>query len=83
MNGFLPTTEQGLKALVTRADSEPRPTQWRQLMTQVPLDPWQNEYGYTQPGVHNPDSFDLFSKGQDRKENTPDDAGNWDANKKP
>jgi general secretion pathway protein G len=83
MNGFLPSSEQGLKALVTRPDSEPRPTQWRQLMTQVPMDPWQSEYVYVQPGTHNTSSFDLFSKGQDRKENTPDDLGNWDTNKKP
>jgi len=32
MNGFLPTTEQGLQALVTRPDSQPKPTQWRQLL---------------------------------------------------
>src|ERR1051325_3300640 len=31
MNGFYPTTEQGIEALVTRADSDPRPTRWYQL----------------------------------------------------
>lgn len=78
MNGFLPTTEQGLKALVTRTDSEPKPRQWRQLLEKVPLDPWQSEYVYLQPGIHNTDGFDLFSKGVDRKEGTPDDVGNWE-----
>src|SRR2546421_1341437 len=30
MNGFYPTTEQGLQALVTQAESEPKPTRWYQ-----------------------------------------------------
>jgi general secretion pathway protein G len=77
MNGFFPTTEQGLKALVTRPESEPKPRQWRQLMSQVPLDPWQKEYRYVQPGRHNANSFDLYSAGQDRQPDTADDLGNW------
>lgn len=78
MNGFYPTTEQGLSALVTRPDSEPRPRQWRQLMTKVPLDPWQNPYFFSQPGKHNTNGFDVFSAGQDRKPDTADDVGNWE-----
>src|SRR5882724_417692 len=31
MNGFYPTSEQGLQALVTQPDSDPRPTRWFQL----------------------------------------------------
>ena len=31
-NGFLPSSEQGLKALVTRPDSDPKPRNWQQLM---------------------------------------------------
>jgi general secretion pathway protein G len=77
-NGFLPTTEQGLKALVTRPDSEPRPKQWRQAFSKVPLDAWGSEYLYIQPGKHNPSSFDLYSAGPDRKPDTADDVGNWD-----
>jgi general secretion pathway protein G len=76
-NGFLPSSEQGLKALVARPESEPRPTQWRQMMEQLPSDPWGSEYVYVQPGTHNTSSYDLFSKGPDRKPNTPDDIGNW------
>src|SRR5215210_1667953 len=68
--GSYPTTEQGLKALVTRPEGV---KQWHKLFDQVPLDPWQNEYVYISPGKHNPDSFDLSSKGQDRKEGTADD----------
>jgi general secretion pathway protein G len=78
MNGFLPTTEQGIKAMVTRPESEPKPRQWRQLLTQVPRDPWQSDYIYAQPGKHNPNGFDLYSPGQDRKPDTADDMGNWE-----
>ena len=77
-NGFLPTTAQGLQALVTRPDSEPKPRQWRQLFEKLPRDPWQNEYFYVQPGKHNPNSFDLYSAGSDRKPDTSDDIGNWE-----
>src|SRR5215831_9774413 len=28
MNGFFPTTEQGLQALVTQPDKDPRPARW-------------------------------------------------------
>ncbi len=77
-NGFLPTSQQGLQALVTRPDSEPQPRQWRQLFEKLPLDPWQNAYIYVQPGKHNPNSFDLYSAGADRKPDTDDDIGNWD-----
>ncbi len=78
LNGFLPTSEQGLKALITQPSSEPKPRQWRQFFDKMPLDPWQNEYNYVCPGTHNPNSFDLYSSGQDRKAGTDDDIGNWD-----
>jgi len=77
-NGFYPTTEQGLKALVAQPTSEPRPRQWTQSFEQVPRDPWDNEYNYVCPGKHNPNSFDLFSSGPDRQAGTADDIGNWD-----
>lgn len=77
MNGFLPSSEQGLKALVAKPESEPRPRSWRKLMSEVPRDPFDMEYQYTQPGTHNPDSYDLYSAGADRKPGTADDIGNW------
>jgi general secretion pathway protein G len=78
LNGFLPSSEQGLKALVSQPTSDPRPRQWRQFFDKLPLDPWQNEYNYMSPGKRNPNSFDLFSSGNDRKAGTPDDVGNWE-----
>ena len=79
-NGFYPTTEQGLKALVEQPTTEPRPRQWRSAFDdgKIPRDPWDSEYQYVCPGKHNPKSFDLFSPGPDRIPNTADDIGNWE-----
>ncbi|CAN5166626.1 type II secretion system major pseudopilin GspG [soil metagenome] len=75
VNGFLPTTEQGLQALVRQPETEPRPTRWYQLFTELPKDPWQNDYIYISPGRKNPQGYDLYSAGQDRTPDTADD--NW------
>lgn len=73
LNGFLPTTEQGIKALVNAPDTEPRPSQARRFMDDVPKDPWGDEYIYVNPGRRNPNSYDLYSAGPDRKPDTGDD----------
>jgi general secretion pathway protein G len=73
MNGFYPTTEQGLQALVTQPDTEPRPVRWYQLYREMPKDPWQNNYIYICPGIKNPTGYDLYSAGPDRKPDTQDD----------
>jgi general secretion pathway protein G len=73
MNGFYPTTEQGLQALVTQPDTDPRPTRWYQLFKAVPKDPWQSNYIYICPGIKNPTGYDLYSAGPDRKPDTTDD----------
>ena len=73
MNGFMPTTEQGLSALVVQPDSDPKPTRWYQLFKEMPKDPWQSDYIYRNPGTKNTSSYDLFSAGPDRKADTADD----------
>jgi general secretion pathway protein G len=73
MNGFYPTTEQGLQALVTAPSTDPRPARWYQLFKQVPKDPWGNDYIYRCPGQKNPRSYDLYSGGPDRRADTDDD----------
>jgi general secretion pathway protein G len=78
-NGFVPTTEQGLQALVTQPQTEPKPRNWRVYLNELPMDSWQQPYIYEQPGKHNPKSYDLFSAGKDRKRDTSDDIGNWKA----
>jgi general secretion pathway protein G len=81
-NGFLPTTEQGLQALVARPDTDPKPTEWRQWMQKIPQDPWHRPYVYENPGKHNQNAFDLYSAGPDGKPGTDDDIGNWDTTAK-
>ena len=72
-----PTSEQGLAALVKRPGGDPPPRRWRQLLSEVPLDPWGSAYKYYWPGKKNPGGFDLFSFGPDRQEGTADDLGNY------
>ena len=77
-NGFYPSTEQGLKALVTKPDTEPKPRNWHQIDDEVPRDPWEKEYFYVYPGKHNPKEYDIFSAGPDRNPDTEEDnIGNW------
>lgn len=43
----------------------------------VPKDPWGSPYIYNNPGTHNSSSYDLYSPGPDKQENTEDDIVNW------
>lgn len=73
LNGFFPTTEQGLQALVTQPTTEPRPARWTQLMTEVSKDPYGTPYIYVCPGRKNPNGYDLYSAGPDHQPDTGDD----------
>ena len=73
MNGFYPTTEQGVQALVTQPSSDPQPQRWYQLFKEMPKDPWNDNYIYLSPGRKDPTGFDLYSAGPDHKADTPDD----------
>ena len=74
LNYRMPTTEQGLKALVAQPSTEPRPRRWKQLMKSVPIDPWGAEYVYRNPGKKNSSGFDVYSLGPDGKESDDDVA---------
>jgi len=74
-NGFYPTTEQGLRALVEKPNSPPVPTRWRQYLDKLPKDAWGNDFIYISPGVQRP--FELRSLGPDGKEGTEDDIDVW------
>jgi len=78
MNGFFPTTEQGLQALVTQPQNDPKPTRWYQLFREMPKDPWGNDYIYECPGKHNANSYDISSLGPPQKD-AP--IGNWNTQK--
>jgi general secretion pathway protein G len=58
----VPTTEQGLNALVKKPPSEPN---WNgpYLKKEVPLDPWGKPYAYRAPGTKG--DYDLISHGKD------------------
>ena len=71
-NFFLPSTAQGLEALVKRPSTEPVPRRWRQLMESVPLDPWGKPYLYENPGRKNSAGYDLYSLGPDGKQSDDD-----------
>jgi general secretion pathway protein G len=74
-NGFYPTTEQGLKALYERPETEPEPKKWKeQYVDSIPKDPWEGEFVYIQPGNYR--DFDLYSMGPDGQE-SEDDIKNW------
>lgn len=73
--GRMPTTEQGLRALVERPESVPLPVRWCKVRADVPRDSWGREFQYRYPGSKNPESYDLFSFGPDGEEGTEDDVG--------
>jgi len=80
-NQRLPTTEQGLQALVTKPNTAPLPRNWKSggYLDKVPKDPWGNPYQYLAPGLHG--EIDVFSLGVDGKlggEGNDADIGSWD-----
>lgn len=64
-NGFFPTTEQGLAALVSKPQSGRIPGKYREggYIKKIPQDPWGGEYIYLSPGLHG--DYDLISYGSD------------------
>ncbi|MEO6055076.1 MAG: type II secretion system major pseudopilin GspG [Chthoniobacterales bacterium] len=73
----LPSTAQGLQALVTEPTTQPHARRWVRLFKKLPQDPWGTPYQYKNPGTKDPKSFDLYSLGPDRVE-SGDDIGNWE-----
>jgi general secretion pathway protein G len=74
-NGFFPTTDQGLQALIEMPAGEPQPKKWRKYLdaAAIPLDPWGKPYVFLNPGIKDPNGFDLFCLGPDGQEGTADD----------
>jgi general secretion pathway protein G len=64
-NGFFPSTEQGLEALVSIPTTGKIPTNYPEsgYLEKVPRDPWGNPYVYICPGAHG--DYDLVSYGAD------------------
>jgi general secretion pathway protein G len=82
-NGFYPSTEQGLQALVEPPTIGRPAPKWREggylEKGRVPKDPWDYDYIYLCPGVNS--DFDLSSYGADGEpggEGADKDINNWE-----
>jgi len=80
-NGFYPSTDQGLQALVKKPSTSPAPLNWKTggYIKSLPLDPWNHPYQYLNPGTHG--EIDIFSEGPPVSSKTGDKKstviGNW------
>ncbi|TAL18482.1 type II secretion system protein GspG [bacterium] len=83
-NGFFPSTEQGLEALVSKPATGKDAKEWRAggyLQKGVPKDPWGNKYIYLSPGSNGP--YDIVSYGADGMPGGEDenaDINSWEIN---
>ncbi|HXI19529.1 MAG TPA: type II secretion system major pseudopilin GspG [Gemmatimonadales bacterium] len=77
----VPTTEQGLQALIVAPPDAKNYQPGGYLRERrIPLDPWGNPYQYEAPGQHNDLDYDLWSFGADGVaggEGVDADIGNW------
>jgi len=75
-NGFYPSTEQGIQALVQRPSSDPKPQSWTAggYLKRIPKDPWGHAYHYVNPGQHG--DVDIFSYGPSNQPSKKE-IGNW------
>ena len=65
-NGYYPSTEQGLQALVSKPSGYPEPRRWNQdgYLKKKPFDPWDEPYLYFSKDRN----MEVYSYGADRKE---------------
>ena len=80
-NGFYPTTQQGLSALVYKPSLPPLPSKYddQGYIKKVPSDGWNREYMYLSPGEHG--DFEIISLGADGQtggEGIAADINNWE-----
>lgn len=73
-NGFYPTTDQGLQALVEKPTISPIPENYPKggYMKELPKDGWNREFLYICPGEKH--DYDIISFGSDGKEGGEDTA---------
>lgn len=74
--GYYPTTEQGLKALITIPDIDPIPKGWKPGgyidSSNVPKDAWDREFIYRSPTEEEEREYEVISLGNDGKEGGED-----------
>lgn len=73
-NGFYPSTDQGLQALVSKPTVDPMPHNWKSdgYLQQLPTDPWGSAYQY----INDDEKLRIFSYGAKGKEGNSE-IGNW------
>jgi general secretion pathway protein G len=75
-NGFYPSTEQGLEALVSMPSAGRTPENYKKggylESAKIPEDPWGNPYAYSSPGSHGFD-YEIVSFGSDGLEGGDDE----------
>jgi general secretion pathway protein G len=77
-NGFYPSAEQGIAALVSKPGSDPVPTNWQPYLKEVPQDPWGKPYHYANPGQHSDiDIYTYGPTGQPGGSGENAEIGNW------
>ena len=76
----IPTTEQGLDALVNAPTIEPIPRTYPEggIIKRLPEDPWGNAYVLLFPGEVG--QYDIYSFGPDGIEGSEDDIATWNLN---
>jgi general secretion pathway protein G len=67
-NGFYPTTDQGLDALIKKPEAGRIPMKWREggylKPARIPKDPWDHDYHYYSPGNEGRE-YEIISYGAD------------------
>ena len=73
-NGFYPSTDQGLQALVSKPTMEPNPRNWKAdgYLQQLPADPWGQSYQF----INDNEKLRIFSYGPKGKDGNSE-IGNW------
>ena len=76
-NSIVPSTEQGLEALVRKPQRSPVPQRYKPsgYIVELPSDPWDQPYQYLSPSRDGSAEYELFSWGADgRRGGSGDDA---------
>ena len=77
-NQRLPSTDQGLQALIIKPTAAPVPPNWKAYLDKLPNDPWGRPYQYLNPGVKGEvDVMSLGADGQPGGEGRNADVGSW------
>jgi len=72
--GTVPSSEQGLRALVEKPSGRPVPARWVKLASEKDLlDAWGTPLAYYSPARKGGGEFEIVSAGPDKRMNTEDD----------